>query len=395
MGLPQVLCLSVDVRLVIVFHRRMIVLVRMSGRHVFPLSAVPQVVHDVGVLVSVDDGIMGVLHGLPLVTLLCVREPARGAGQAWRQRGPGTWLAWPAPAAGTGVPRGLAQPWRRHGRRLITSVRATGLVSPGTMVSVRVAGLGSFGPTRYVPACGAMSRKLSAGGGLAWDFRVDEDLSASFVRDNRQQRLEFDRQLAGYVRRHRERWDITAVLEPLQLLAAKTGQVEVHLHRSPAGRLAVTLRFELEPGGAAAALMRRSEARSETRWFPRAQIALFSGLHPHGPAHRLGWNGWLVRCCAVRTFELARPLKPERRAHVNPVPLMAWPPGTMVWFGMVSTIGCSCPRTRNSSPRRVRHMSGQRALWRRVASQGNGGAPLVPPSGTEGGYSTPGWGGLT
>jgi len=63
--------------------------------------------------------------------------------------------------------------------------------------------------------------------------RVDEDLSASFVRDNGRLRLEFDRQLAGYVRRHRERWDITAVLEPLQLFGAKTGQVEVHLHRTP------------------------------------------------------------------------------------------------------------------------------------------------------------------
>jgi hypothetical protein len=67
-GLPQVLCLSVDVRLVIVFHGRVIVLMRMSGRHVFPLGAVPQVVHDVGVLVSMNDGIMGVLHGLSLVT---------------------------------------------------------------------------------------------------------------------------------------------------------------------------------------------------------------------------------------------------------------------------------------------------------------------------------------
>ena len=40
MGLPQVLCLSVDVRLVIVFHGRVIVLVRMSGRHAVPLGAV-------------------------------------------------------------------------------------------------------------------------------------------------------------------------------------------------------------------------------------------------------------------------------------------------------------------------------------------------------------------
>jgi hypothetical protein len=108
-GLPKMLCLSVDVRLVIVFHGRVIVLVRMSGRHVFPLSAVPQVVHDVGVLVSVNDGVMGVLHGLPLVTWLCVWEPARG-GQAWRHRGPGTWLTWPAPAAGTGALEGSRNP---------------------------------------------------------------------------------------------------------------------------------------------------------------------------------------------------------------------------------------------------------------------------------------------
>lgn len=98
-----------------------------------------------------------------------------------------------------------------------------------------------------------MSRKVRAGGGLAWDFRVDEDPSASFAGDNRQRRLAFGEQLAGYIRCHRERWDITAVLEPLQLLAAKTGQVGVHLHRSLAGRPAVTLRFELEPADAAVA----------------------------------------------------------------------------------------------------------------------------------------------
>jgi hypothetical protein len=77
--------------------------------------------------------------------------------------------------------------------------------------------------------------------------RADEDLSASFVSDDEQRRLEFDYDLAGYVRGHRERWDITAVLEPLQLLGAKTGQVQVHLHSSPLGRLAVTIQFELQP----------------------------------------------------------------------------------------------------------------------------------------------------
>ncbi len=83
--------------------------------------------------------------------------------------------------------------------------------------------------------------------GLSW---ADEDLVVSLGPDDKRRRLEFGRQLAGYVRRHRERWDITAVLEPLQLLGAKTGQVNVHLHRSPPGRLAVTIQFELEPAGA-------------------------------------------------------------------------------------------------------------------------------------------------
>jgi hypothetical protein len=78
----------------------------------------------------------------------------------------------------------------------------------------------------------------------AW---ADEDLSLSFVRDDHERRLEFGRQLAGYVRRHRERWDITAVLEPVQLLGSKTGEVNVHMHRNPPGQLAVTIQFQLEP----------------------------------------------------------------------------------------------------------------------------------------------------
>jgi hypothetical protein len=78
-------------------------------------------------------------------------------------------------------------------------------------------------------------------------FTADEDLSASFVPDDKERRLHFDRELARYVRSHRERWDITALLEPLQLLRAKTGQVQVTLHRSAQGRLAVMLRFELQP----------------------------------------------------------------------------------------------------------------------------------------------------
>ena len=68
-GLPQMLCLGVDVRFVIVFQGRVIVLVGMGGRHVLPLAAVPEIVHQVGVLMGVNDRIMGVLHGYP--SLLC------------------------------------------------------------------------------------------------------------------------------------------------------------------------------------------------------------------------------------------------------------------------------------------------------------------------------------
>lgn len=64
-GLPQVLCLGVDVGLVIVFQSWVIVLMGMSGRHMLPLAAVPEVVHYVSVLVVVNDGVVGVLHGLP------------------------------------------------------------------------------------------------------------------------------------------------------------------------------------------------------------------------------------------------------------------------------------------------------------------------------------------
>jgi hypothetical protein len=94
--------------------------------------------------------------------------------------------------------------------------------------------------------------------------RVDDDLFLSFVRDDDERRLEFGRQLAGYVRRHRERWDITAVLEPVQLLGSKTGAVNVQLHRSPPGQLTVTIRFQLEPCRAADGSMRPASKCSKS-----------------------------------------------------------------------------------------------------------------------------------
>jgi len=93
--------------------------------------------------------------------------------------------------------------------------------------------------------------------------RTDDELCVSFVCDDKKRRMEFGRKLADYVRGHRERWDITGVLEPLQLLGTKTGQVDVHLHRTPPGKLAVTIRFELEPGaGRWRSISRSSRGRS-------------------------------------------------------------------------------------------------------------------------------------
>jgi hypothetical protein len=113
-GLPEVLFLGVFVRLVVVFHGRVVVLVRMGGRHVFPLGAVPEVVHDVGVLVGMNDGVMGVLHGRP--------------------------FCYPAVRAGACS--------RYHGSLLIKSVRVSEPVAPGTVVT--------FGRRRVViRACGA------------------------------------------------------------------------------------------------------------------------------------------------------------------------------------------------------------------------------------------------
>ena len=103
---------------------------------------------------------------------------------------------------------------------------------------------------------------------------VAEDLSLSFARDDDERRLEFGRQLAGYVRRHRERWDITAVLEPVQLLGSKTGEVNVHLHRSAPGQLEVTIQFQLEPCPVTDGSMRASEQAPEV---PSGHPALTRG----------------------------------------------------------------------------------------------------------------------
>ena len=94
-GLPEMFGVGVDMGLVVVFHGRVVVLVRVGGRHVFSLGAVPQVVHQVSVLVGVNDGVMGVRHGLPPCYLVRAGACSRHlTGHVWRgPRRPGTWLA--------------------------------------------------------------------------------------------------------------------------------------------------------------------------------------------------------------------------------------------------------------------------------------------------------------
>lgn len=52
---------------------------------------------------------------------------------------------------------------------------------------------------------------------------------------------------AAYIRRHGERWDLTAIVEPLDLLGRRVRQVDVAVHRQPGGTLSVTFTFGLPP----------------------------------------------------------------------------------------------------------------------------------------------------
>jgi hypothetical protein len=72
-------------------------------------------------------------------------------------------------------------------------------------------------------------------------------LSVSYVHDDQQRREAFDHRLADYIRRHGEQWDLTAIVEPLDLLGRRVRQVEVDLRRRPSGMLSVTMTFELPP----------------------------------------------------------------------------------------------------------------------------------------------------
>jgi len=65
--------------------------------------------------------------------------------------------------------------------------------------------------------------------------------------DDRRQRDQFDEALARYLESQQERWDITALVEPLDLLGSEVGQADVQLRRLPGGTLSVTITFELSP----------------------------------------------------------------------------------------------------------------------------------------------------
>jgi hypothetical protein len=75
---------------------------------------------------------------------------------------------------------------------------------------------------------------------------------ARYVGADEALRRDFDHRLAGYLRGHHERWDLTAIVEPLDLLGRKVAEVGVRLRCSAAGQLSVTIDFELTPSRAAA-----------------------------------------------------------------------------------------------------------------------------------------------
>jgi hypothetical protein len=69
-----------------VFQGWVIVLVGVSSRHVFPLAAVPEVVHDVRVLVGMNDRVMGVPWLSPLYPVLTLQMGLRSGRQEVEDR---------------------------------------------------------------------------------------------------------------------------------------------------------------------------------------------------------------------------------------------------------------------------------------------------------------------
>jgi len=77
----------------------------------------------------------------------------------------------------------------------------------------------------------------------------ESGFTGRYHHNDRGQRDEFDRGLARYLEGHQERWDITALVEPLDLIGSKVGRADVRLRRLPTGALSVTISFELLPAG--------------------------------------------------------------------------------------------------------------------------------------------------
>lgn len=77
--------------------------------------------------------------------------------------------------------------------------------------------------------------------------RVGSSFAGRYHHDDRRQRDQFDEALARYLESQQERWNITALVEPLDLLGSEVGQAEVQLRRLPGGTLSVTISFELPP----------------------------------------------------------------------------------------------------------------------------------------------------
>jgi hypothetical protein len=61
--------------------------------------------------------------------------------------------------------------------------------------------------------------------------------SARYLGADEARRQESGRRLAGYFRGHHEQWDVTAIVEPLDLLGRKVAEAGVRLHRSATGQL--------------------------------------------------------------------------------------------------------------------------------------------------------------
>ncbi len=101
-----------------------------------------------------------------------------------------------------------------------------------------------------------------------------DSFSARYVGADEARRQEFDRRLASYFRGHHERWDVTAIVEPLDLLGRKVEEIGVRLHRSATGQLSVTIEFELAPA--------------------RAGPGRAGSLPGRGPAGRARIAGWLT-----------------------------------------------------------------------------------------------------